>query len=704
MRLSHLALNAGIVLAAGLLALLVAYLAAGGIERAALRDISARFALQGVENVTVATSGLQVTLSGEVQSEAARFRALSAAGQVVDNARLVDHIEVAPPEEISPPDFSVEMLRNEDGIQLIGLVPEAVDRAALARKIARIGEGVRVVDLLQSADYPVPEGWEPALDFALEALARLERSKISAAPGRVAITAIAGSAGERRALERELARRMPGGLELSLEITAPRPVLTPFTMRFVIEAGADDDQDGGQDGGEGAAADGGEGTRGEAARARFDACAAHGEEGRERILAAARQAGVRGEVHCPVALGAPSAEWDRAVVAAIRAVSALGGGSVTFSDADITLIAPRGVSSGLFDRVSGDLEAALPEVFSLHAVLPEPEPAREAGGGMGGAADGSGGEASADTPEFIATLSPEGQVQLRGRLRDEAEREVAESYARARFGIEAVHLATRLDPDLPKGWLVRVLAALEGLSRLSNGSALVEPGLVEIRGNTGDREARAEISRLMGEKLGEAQDFRISVTYREALDPVASRPGPQECVDRMNRILEAQKITFAPGSADITAEARDTIDKIAEAMKECQDVPMEIGGFTDSQGREEMNKALSQARAQAVLNALLARRVLTSNLVAHGYGEANPIADNGTEEGREANRRIEFRLILSEHESASGEKAQEQENAAGAAVPGGENGDGTAVAGEGGEDAPADSPSSATGDRAGENN
>ena len=61
-----------------------------------------------------------------------------------------------------------------------------------------------------------------------------------------------------------------------------------------------------------------------------------------------------------------------------------------------------------------------------------------------------------------------------------------------------------------------------------------------------------------------------------------------------------------------------------------------------------MNQQLSQARADAVLNAIMARRVLTSNLTAKGYGETQPIADNGTEAGREANRRIEFRLVLPE--------------------------------------------------------
>ena len=58
-----------------------------------------------------------------------------------------------------------------------------------------------------------------------------------------------------------------------------------------------------------------------------------------------------------------------------------------------------------------------------------------------------------------------------------------------------------------------------------------------------------------------------------------------------------------------------------------------------------MNLTLSQTRAEAVVDGLLARRVLTSSIVAKGYGETTPIADNDTEEGREANRRIEFRMI-----------------------------------------------------------
>ena len=101
------------------------------------------------------------------------------------------------------------------------------------------------------------------------------------------------------------------------------------------------------------------------------------------------------------------------------------------------------------------------------------------------------------------------------------------------------------------------------------------------------------------------------------------------------------------------------MDDISEILKRCGDIPLEIQGYTDSQGREAMNQALSQSRAESVLNELRARRVLTASFEAKGYGEERPIADNDTEAGREANRRIEFRLLRPDTVSDTGETTLE---------------------------------------------
>ena len=266
-------------------------------------------------------------------------------------------------------------------------------------------------------------------------------------------------------------------------------------------------------------------------------------------------------------------------------------------------------------------------------------------------------------PEFIATRSPEGDVQLRGRMGDSLSRDAVEAFAAAHFGMANITPATRVDADVPPGWSMRVLTALEALALLNNGRAFVAEDTLEISGLSGRQDARAEVARLFAAKLGDDVSYDIDVSYVEELDPLAALPTPEECIASINEAASAQKITCAPGSTDIVADALPTIDAISELLRDCQTVQIEIGGHTDSQGRESMNLQLSQSRADAVLNAIMSRRVLTSNLSARGYGEAEPIADNGTEAGREANRRIEFKLILPEEPDDTAEADTEVEEA-----------------------------------------
>lgn len=605
MRFSTTLLTTGLFAIAALLSLVGARVAVSVVETLSVDGVQDELVLQGYDWAEVQGDGLAVVVSGTAPSEVLRFRAISAAGTVVDAARVIDNMQVPAAKEIEPPRFTLEILRNDDGISLIGLIPATADRTGLNDRIKRIAGRTHVTDLMGAADYPEPKNWDAALEFAVTALETLPRAKISMDARRVSITAVSDSIQQKTEWERVLKRAAPRSLLLLMDISAPRPVITPFTLRFLIEEGVP----------------------------RFDACSVHDNMGRAKIAAAAVQAGLQGGTECTIGLGVPSPDWPDAVTAGISAVGKFGGGSVTYSDADVTLVAPAGTAQGQFDRVVGELEAELPTLYSLHAVLPEEVKI-----------DGTGEEGDGP-PEFVATRSPEGQVQLRGRLTDDLLLGAAESYAKARFGTGTVYAATRLDPDLPGSWPTRVLAALEALGYLANGAVVVQPDVVDVRGKTGDPDASAAISRILSEKLGAKQNFQVNVSYEKALDPVLGLPSPQECVAKINGMLAESKITFAPGSANIEASAADTLDKIAEVLKTCEDTRMEIAGYTDSQGREEMNKALSQSRAQAVLSALLARRVLTSNLAAKGYGEEDPIADNGSEEGREANRRIEFRLL-----------------------------------------------------------
>ncbi len=188
------------------------------------------------------------------------------------------------------------------------------------------------------------------------------------------------------------------------------------------------------------------------------------------------------------------------------------------------------------------------------------------------------------------------------------------------------------------------LAGIEALGELHHGSLLVSADVVEVKGVTGDTQARARITQILSGKLGQGKTFRVDVTYDEELDPLAALPTPEECAAEVSAVVARRKISFTPGSAEIAAEALPVIAALAEVLEDCPGLAMEIAGHTDAQGSDGGNKALSQARAEAVLLALQGRRVDVSGMTATGYGEGMPIADNGTEEGREANRRIEFVL------------------------------------------------------------
>lgn len=599
MRLSSLLPIFGALSAAGLLALGAASFSARAIERTTMRAVETQLELEGFEWTDVATDGLQVVLMGTAPNESSQLAAQRTAGHVVDAARVINVMTVEQQDAVPAPRFSIEILRNDRGISLIGLVPADWNRDAFINDLKRASNTGGVVDLLEQADYMRPDNWDAAMDFGVDAIKSLPRSKISLSADAINVTGLADSTQQKATFERRLKNNAPDDVPTQINITAPRPVITPFTTRFLM------DENG----------------------ARFDACTAETPLGHARILAAATSFNVTNP-SCVVGLGSPSPDWAAAVETSMGAVHKMEGGSVTISDADISLIGPEGLSQNAFERIAAELEADLPEAFSLHATWTP--------------------EANTDEdealPEFTVVRSPEGQVQLRGRVRDERSRIATEALASAAFGSQAVYAAMSIDDSLPASWSTRTMTSIDVLGRMNQGSVTVQEGTISVQGQTGDPAAKAEITRLLAARLGDGQTYDIDVQYVRKLDPILNLPTPAKCVADVNTAIKDGKIIFAPGSTDVDSSADDTLDRIAKGLEDCENMSMEIGGHTDSQGGESMNAQLSQARANSVLDALISRNVFSVKFTARGYGESEPIADNGTEAGREANRRIEFKL------------------------------------------------------------
>lgn len=117
---------------------------------------------------------------------------------------------------------------------------------------------------------------------------------------------------------------------------------------------------------------------------------------------------------------------------------------------------------------------------------------------------------------------------------------------------------------------------------------------------------------------------------------------------QVGSIVVLNNIFFEFAKATLTAESTNELDRIVQLLKENPRISVEISGHTDNIGSAAYNKELSTERAKAVVDYLISKGVKPSRLTYKGYGFEKPIASNETEEGRQMNRRTEFKIIDSD--------------------------------------------------------
>lgn len=104
-------------------------------------------------------------------------------------------------------------------------------------------------------------------------------------------------------------------------------------------------------------------------------------------------------------------------------------------------------------------------------------------------------------------------------------------------------------------------------------------------------------------------------------------------------------VTFATNSSDLSPAFFDVLNSVGKVLKEFDQTVVEVAGHTDSTGSEEYNQSLSERRAASVSQYLQARGIMAERMITVGMGELRPVADNGTDAGRAANRRVEITMV-----------------------------------------------------------
>jgi len=582
------------------LAWLIASSTISWVETSQKAELEQAFYAGGIDWAEAEADGFVVTLRGDVETQAGQDRAVKIA-RLIFGERLVDETTVNVMEvvAVAPVPPFVEILKNGDDFSFLGRMPTGETTQVFARYVETLGESATVSNVTEPIEN-APENWLPAFEYALRLAPLTEQSILNISPGAVALEAVAVSANWQQGFEEIAENLRPEGVRLTINISTSRPVISPYV--FILDVSAPD----------------------------AASCAAQDEVEATKIASKVERL-IGLQVQCDVGIGAPSTHWREAVEVAVNALAGLGGGRLEIVDADVTLSAPEGVSQQDFEIISQVLRFGLPDGFTLEALAIESPPRRA--------------EVETQPIEFTATLNTDGNAVIEGAVKDTLTREVVMRYSEAKFGYGRVEDRMWLDASLPDGWQVRVFKLIEALALLNEGSATMTPEGLDIAGDAGFENPAEELGKLLDGGYN-AAEITLNISYTE---PVGGEDGrgldPRLCVSRVTKMLTESGIVFAPSSAVISDPSIPTIEAIAALLTQCREARIEIGGHTDSQGREEMNRSLSQGRADAVLDALLAQNLLLGDITAKGYGEAEPIADNGSDEGRAANRRIEFKLL-----------------------------------------------------------
>ena len=333
-----------------------------------------------------------------------------------------------------------------------------------------------------------------------------------------------------------------------------------------------------------------------------------------RLLEAARATlgGVEVVDQMNLSRGAPP-RFDNAALLMLDQIWKLKDGKITISDAKVSL---AGMARELGGREA--IAAALknlPEGFSVAA-----------------------NEIKAPPYIFQAYKDPVAvTLTLTGYVPDNNAHAALVAAAGRKFFNEKVVDNIKASLGAPSGFANAVVPALGALSRLSTGTLVVSDREVKLSGDAFYDAAAAQI-RAGLKDFPQGWQFKADISVKPASAPVDGTV----CQQLFSGLLAKGKIRFDSGRATIDPDSAGLLDRLIETALRCPSANIEIAGHTDADGEDGFNQALSEKRAQAVMDFLVKAGLPAERFTAMGYGSTQPVASNDTDEGKAQNRRIDF--------------------------------------------------------------
>jgi outer membrane protein OmpA-like peptidoglycan-associated protein/osmotically-inducible protein OsmY len=343
---------------------------------------------------------------------------------------------------------------------------------------------------------------------------------------------------------------------------------------------------------------------------------------RDEVREAARAAfgGLSVEADVKVAAGEPKMDWIGAIKFAMGQLALLDTGTVELGDRRYA-ITGEARDSAAFAALLAANERTLPASLELSSADVSPPKV---------------------SPYRFAASRGGDSVVLTGYAPTESDKENLVDAAADLFG--GAKVVDRIDfgSGAPPDFMVAASVAMDAAGRLAGGRAEVINTKVMVAGETYFQRAMDEVQEAALGAMPDGYTLDLAIMTRQVGQPLDATG----CRDRLQADLKTGRIEFEGANATITEPSLPLLDRVAGTLLRCGEIGIEVGAHADADGSETKNRELTQVRADAVVDYLVDAGVRREQLTAVGHGEDNPIADNETEEGKRANRRIEFLVQL----------------------------------------------------------
>src|SRR5258708_6570684 len=188
----------------------------------------------------------------------------------------------------------------------------------------------------------------------------------------------------------------------------------------------------------------------------------------------------------------------------------------------------------------------------------------------------------------------------------------------------------------PPAFAAAVTPALGALSRLSTGTLVVSDRELKLSGDAFYDAAAVQIRAGLGKDFPQGWQFKAEISVKPAAAPVDATV----CQQLFSDLLSKGTIRFQSAESRIDPDPAGLLDRLIETALRCPTANIEIAGHTDAEGEDGFNQALSEKRAQAVMDYLVKAGLPADRFTAVGYGSATPGSSDDTDEGNAQHRRI----------------------------------------------------------------